>query len=227
MTPSRCRIVASYDSGLSGWRCLSAGCGSWGLVKNGVLHESGTGKTLAVEFMTGPHDGVEGEQCRFDRSGDAFDGNIASAKPAPAPANSELDALRKTVTIPPRCRLVQDGGRGPDFWRCLSAGCASGGRTRNGILYEAGTGKQVVTGGPLPMELAFIGPHDGVVGEKCMFDSCHAAPGAPLAPPAPTASSEPVNTELEALRKTVERLDARVLALEFSVRKLQTWGNRY
>jgi hypothetical protein len=77
------------------------------------------------------------------------------------------------------------------------------------------------------MELAFIGPHDGVVGEKCMFDSCHAAPGAPSAPPAPTASSEPVNTELEALRKTVERLDARVLALEFSVRKLQTWGNRY
>jgi len=112
MTPSRCRIVASYDNGLSGWRCLSAGCGSWGLVKNGVLHESGTGKTLPVEFMTGPHKGVEGEQCRFDRSGEAFNGNVASAKPAPAPpapANSELESLRKTV------ELLEDRVRALEF----------------------------------------------------------------------------------------------------------------
>ena len=124
----------------------------------------------------------------------------------------EIRVEAATVTIPPRCRLVQDGsGVGLDSWRCLSAGCASSGRTRNGILYEAGTGKQVVTGGLLPMELAFIGPHDGVVGEKCMFDSCHAAPGAPPAPPAPA------NSELESLRKTVELLEARV-------RKLEVWG---
>jgi hypothetical protein len=71
------------------------------------------------------------------------------------------------------------------------------------------------------MELAVIGPHDGVVGEKCMFDSCHAAPGAPPAP------SEPAISELEALRKTVALLEERVGALEFGVRKLQTWGNRY